>query len=155
MCHLKTIIFVWGWSYFVKGKNDVTMFVLTWRMDAKTFVGKYIQTSWYFTSKIKKIYNVCYFHIFYTNMLSYKRQIQVVTLTAAWWCVKVNIGDTSVPSWLLQILRTLSFPPLAKCLPSGDQLRPHTSWECPLNTPTQWLATLTSWWWIAPDLDPL
>lgn len=76
-----------------------------------------------------------------------------ITLTAAWWCVSVCSGVASSP-WA-QILSTLSLPPLASSLPSGDHSSPHTSWLWPSKDPTWWDATRTSWWWMAPLREPL
>lgn len=54
-----------------------------------------------------------------------------------------------------QMYTILSLPPLAKYFPSGDQVRPQTSWVCPPKVKMWWSATLTSCWWIKPDLEPL
>ena len=79
------------------------------------------------------------------------------TFTAAWWCVRVWSGLVEGSEVLLcaQIFSTLSLPPLANSLPSGDHSRPHTSWLWPRRDPMWCDATLTSWWWIAPLREPL
>ena len=80
------------------------------------------------------------------------------TFTAAWWWVKVNNGPDESPAELTfasQIKRRLSFPPLARYLPSCDHFKPHTSWVWHANVATWWSATRTSWWWIAPLRLPL
>ena len=79
----------------------------------------------------------------------------VDTFTAAWWCENVWRGETSSLSVASQMFRRLSLPPLAKYLPSGDQANPQTSCEWLLSVEMWWLATLTSWWYMAPLLDPL
>lgn len=50
---------------------------------------------------------------------------------------------------------TPSPPPLARYRPSGDQCSPHTSWEWAARVRRRCSATLTSWWWMSPDLEPL
>lgn len=61
----------------------------------------------------------------------------------------------SEPDVMGQMYTILSLPPLAKYFPSGDQVRPQTSWVCPPKVKMWWSATLTSCWWIKPDLEPL
>ena len=80
--------------------------------------------------------------------------VQPLTLTAARCCENVWTGCVSA-TLDGQMLSRLSLPPLARCRPSADHLRPHTSCECPASVATWWLATRTSWWWMLPLRDPL
>lgn len=83
----------------------------------------------------------------------------LLTLTAPWCSLQQRISWLSLPA-LPPCARghmhtKLSLPPLAKYRPSGDHFRPHTSCAWAVRVPMWWSATLTSWWWMCPDLEPL
>ena len=81
-----------------------------------------------------------------------------LALTAAWCWLNVYTGvldERYVPGSAGQMLSKLSFPPLARYLPSGDHFKPQTSCWCAGNEPTRCCATLTSWWWMKPLREPL
>ena len=77
------------------------------------------------------------------------------TFTADWCWVSEYSGADPVPAEASHIFTMLSFPPLARYLPSGLHLRPHTSCVWLSRVATWCSATRTSWWWIFPDRDPL
>ncbi len=89
-----------------------------------------------------------------SRFASFDLNVPLHTLTAAWW-VNVCNGATLCPSETSQTNAWLSFPPLARYFPSGDQERPHTSCWWWFNVATWCSATRTSWWWMEPLLEPL
>lgn len=82
--------------------------------------------------------------------------VKLLTLTAPWCSLQQRTAWLSLPSPMRGHTHTkLSLPPLARYRPSGDHFSPQTSCEWPVSVEMWWSATLTSWWWMCPDLEPL